>query len=96
MTVDELTGSVATELGITKKMAREVIAKASEKIAQAIEGGDQILLPNLGRFASKSRKARKGSNPTTKEPVTIPARVVPTFSFISKVKENVAKLEVEA
>ena len=94
MTLDELVGKVSEDTKITKKLARDVVHAAFAHIEEAVSTGDKILIPNLGRFSSKDRKARKGSNPSTGEKVEIAARKVPTFSYTGKVKERVGELPI--
>ena len=94
MTLNDLVSSVASTAGCTKKVAKEVVDASFTKIREAVESGDQILIPSIGRFGSKARKARKGTNLTTGEKLDIPAKKVPTFSYIKKVRENVSGLEL--
>jgi DNA-binding protein HU-beta len=45
----------------------------------------------FGTFEVKSRAARKGINPRTKEPMRIEASKLPTFKAGKALKESVAK-----
>lgn len=92
MTLNHLAGAVATKVGVTKKVAKEVIDATFVEIGNAVKAGDQILVPSIGRFNSKARKARKGTNLTTGESLDIAAKKVPTFSYTKNVKEAVADL----
>ena len=94
MTHDELVTDVAKKTGQTKRLVKEVIGATVGSIVDCINKGDQILVPNLGRFQTKARKARTGSNPSTGVPVEIPAKNVPHMSFIGAVKDSVADLAV--
>lgn len=95
MTLNDLVTGVATKTGTTKKVTKEVIDATFASLAETVNGGDQILIPSLGRFGSKARKGRKGTNLTTGEKLEIPAKKVPTFSYIKKVKETVALLPLD-
>lgn len=95
MTLNDLVTNVATKTGQTKKVTKEVIDATFDHLAETVNSGDQILIPSLGRFGSKARKARKGTNLTTGEKLDIPAKKVPTFSYIKKVKDTVAELQLE-
>ena len=94
MTLDDLVSKVAEQTGKTKKETRETVKATFDAINGCVTSGDQILVPELGRFGSKDRAARKGSNPSTGEKVEIPARKVPTFSYTKKVKDSVGELPV--
>lgn len=95
MTLNELVSQVASETGASKKNVKETIDATFKALSVAVSTGDQILIPTLGRFGSKARKERKGTNLTTGEPLVIKAKKVPTFSYIKKVKEAVAELKLE-
>lgn len=95
MTLNHLVGEVASETGVTKKVAKEVLDAVFLKVGNAVKSGDQILIPSIGRFGSKARKARKGTNLTTGESLEISAKKVPTFSYTKAVKETVAKLPLD-
>jgi len=95
MTQDDLVTKVAEATGKTKKDVKETLAAITTEIATAMASGDQILLPGLGRFTSKFRKARTGSNPSTREEVKIPAKFAPQMNFTQSVKDEVAKIPVD-
>lgn len=95
MTLNDLVSQVATEAGVTKKVAKNVIDSTFNKIGDAVKSGDQILIPQLGRFNSKARKERKATNLTTMEALIVPAKKVPTFSYAKNIKETVADLPLD-
>lgn len=96
MTLNQIVGNVSKETGVTKKQAKAIIASFTGNIVTLLSTGDQILLPNLCRFTSVSRKERYGSNPSTGDKVVIPAKRVPTISYVTAVKEAVALLPLNA
>lgn len=96
MTLNDLVTQVATEAGVTKKVAKAVIDSTFEKIGTAVKSGDQILIPQLGRFNSKARKERKATNLTTGEALIVPAKKVPTFSYAKNIKDATAELPLES
>ena len=49
-----------------------------------------VNIPGLGNFSRQSRAERFGRNPKTGEPVTIPARAVPSFKASKALKEAVS------
>ncbi|PIR10250.1 MAG: DNA-binding protein [Gammaproteobacteria bacterium CG11_big_fil_rev_8_21_14_0_20_46_22] len=44
-----------------------------------LNGGDKTLLPEMGKFEVKTRKARSGINPNTGEKLQIPEKKILTF-----------------
>ena len=58
--------------------------------AELVEGG-KVQLVGFGSFETKTRNARVGRNPRTKEEIEIPASRVPAFKAGKALKEAVAK-----
>jgi len=79
MTKQELVDRAAEQANVSKRTADEVITATFEGIAAAIISGEGINIQGIGTFARKYRKARKGRNPQTGDPVDIPAKYVTRF-----------------
>ena len=60
-----------------------------DSIAATVAAGEKVSIPGFGTFESKTRAARTGRNPRTKETVEIPASTVPTFKAGKLFKEKV-------
>ena len=56
-----------------------------------LTAGDKVTLIGFGTFEVRQRAAKKGINPSTKQPVKIPAKKVPAFKAGKALKEAVAK-----
>lgn len=95
MTLDALVTAVANETGTTKKQAKATIDATFKHIGETVSKGDQILIPQLGRFTTKSRKERKATNLTTGEALVVPAKKVPAFSYAKNIKTEVEKLKLD-
>ena len=87
----ELINSVAVSAGVSKKEAEAVISATFEAITAALQEGDKVQLVGFGSFEVKSRAARTGRNPKTKETIEIPASKVPVFKAGKALKDIVAK-----
>ena len=87
----ELISAVAANADVSKKEAEAVITAALEAITAALKEGEKVQLVGFGSFEVKKRAARLGRNPQTKEPVEIPASVVPVFKPGKALKDAVAK-----
>lgn len=77
LTRADITKSVAEKLNVTIKETDSIICAAFEFIAQNMAMGNKISVNNFGTFEPRARAARTGSNPKTKEPIEIPATIVP-------------------
>ncbi|WRS28237.1 HU family DNA-binding protein [Oscillospiraceae bacterium MB08-C2-2] len=90
MTKAELISAVAEKSELTKKDSEKAVTAVIEAITDALVNGDKVSLVGFGTFEVKSRAARKGINPRTKEPMPIPASKLPAFKAGKALKEAVA------
>jgi len=91
MNKQELIAQIADKAEISKSQAAAALDAALESIIGAVADGDKVQLIGFGSFEPKKREARTGRNPRTKEPVEIPASVVPVFKPGKAFKEQVSK-----
>ncbi len=73
----------------TRREAKEFYANFSGLIQNALKSGIKLVLPGLGKIQVRRTKARKGINPATREPITIPARKKVAFTANKALKEAV-------
>jgi len=79
MTKSELIGEVASECGITKGLAKEVVESVFSNLVKGIGESDRVYMPGFGIFAKSERAARTGRNPKNGNPVEIPAKTTLKF-----------------
>ena len=91
MNKTELIASVAEKSGTTKKDAERVVNATLDTIAAELAKGNRVQLSGFGIFEVKSRQARVGRNPRTKEAVEIPATKQPVFKASTVFKDTVSK-----
>ncbi len=89
MSRDDLIKKIAGDAGIPQKTASLALAAVLDGITLALKKGEKVSLVGFGSFSVAKRKARKGINPKTQEPLKIPARKVPVFKAGKKLKEAV-------
>jgi DNA-binding protein HU-beta len=87
----ELIALTAESTGLSKKDTEAVITAALDNIATALATEEKVQLVGFGAFEVKSRAARLGRNPKTKEAIEIPASKVPVFKAGKALKDAVAK-----
>lgn len=87
----ELVAAVAEKSGMTKKDAEKALTAVVETLTEALAKGEKVTLVGFGTFETKTREARIGRNPKTKEAIEIPATTVPTFKAGTALKNAVAK-----
>ena len=91
MNKTELIAEVAKKCGMSKKDAEKAVTTTFDTITEALSQGDKVQLVGFGSFEVKSRAARTGRNPRTKEVVEIPASKVPVFKAGKALKDAVAE-----
>ena len=91
MNKTELIAAVAEKAGLTKKEAERVINATVDTITESLVKGDKVQLSGFGIFEAKTREARVGRNPRTKETIQIPATRLPAFKASKTLKDTVAK-----
>lgn len=91
MNKTELINAVAEKAAISKKDAEKAVSATIDAIADALVAGDKVQLVGFGSFEVKTRNARVGRNPKTKETIEIPASKIPAFKAGKALKDKVAK-----
>ena len=91
MNKTELIASVAEKSGITKKDAERIVTATFETITASLEAGNKVQISGFGIFEVKTREARVGRNPRTKQEIQIPASRQPAFKASKALKDIVAK-----
>ena len=91
MNKTELIAAVAEKTGLTKKDAERVVAATFETVTETIKKGDKVSISGFGIFEVKTREARVGRNPRTKEEIKIPATKLPAFKASKTLKDTIAK-----
>ena len=91
MNKTELIAAVAEKTGMTKKDAERVVNATFETVTAALAKGDKVAVAGFGNFEVKTREARVGRNPRTKETIQIPATKLPAFKAAKALKDAVAK-----
>jgi len=93
MNKSELVDAIAAATSVTKKDAEVILTATTDVIMEAVAKGEKVVLVGFGTFMRKDRQAREGRNPSTGEPIQIPATTVPGFSAGKEFKERVAPKE---
>ena len=91
MNKTELIAQIAAKSGLSKKDAEKALAATVDSITEALVNGDKVALVGFGSFEVKSREARMGRNPKTKEAIEIPASKAPVFKAGKALKDTIAK-----
>ena len=86
MNKTELVDAVAEATEVSKKDAGAVIDSMFDTISSCVSNGEKVTIPGMVSFDQVDRKARKGFNPQTQEPIDIPASKAIKISAGAKLK----------
>ena len=89
MTQTQLVRALAESCEVNNKTARGFLdCLAGLAIAEVKKNG-VFVLPGIGRLVRSDRKARMGRNPSTNEPIKIPAKKVVKFRVAKAAKDAI-------
>ena len=91
MNKTEIIAAVAEKTGLTKKDAERVVSATIETVVENLAKGEKVQIAGFGNFEVKTREARVGRNPRTKETIEIPATKLPAFKAAKALKDAIAK-----
>lgn len=91
MNKSELITVISEKAGLSKKDSERVVNVTFDTIKETVEAGEKVQLAGFGIFDVKTRDARVGRNPKTKEEIQIPASRVPVFKAGKAFKDSVDK-----
>ncbi len=91
MNKNELIAAAAEKAGMSKKDTEKVLTAVLESVTETLASGDKVSLVGFGTFEVKSRNARMGRNPKTKEEIRIPASKAPVFKAGKALKDAVSE-----
>ena len=97
MTQSQIIQKLADECQMTKKTTRAIMENLAQTAIREVKKNGVFVLPGIGRLVRVERKARKGRNPATGEPIKIPAKKVVKFRVAQGAKDAIiVTVEVKA
>ncbi len=91
MNKTELVAAVAKKTKVSLKDTGATVNALFEVIEAALKKNDKVTLIGFGTFETRTRAARTGMNPRTKQKIKIAASTVPAFKAGKSLKEAVNK-----
>ena len=89
MLLEGLFEKVSEKAGITKKDAELITRSVIDVIRDSLAEGEEIKIKGLGKFYTVDKSETMAKNPVTQEPVVVPAKRVPKFSFAESLKDSI-------
>jgi len=75
----DLAGLAAAQVGISRKVANQLVGVVFDTIAAELAAGNTVSLVGFGVFCTTSRAKRTGRNLHTGASIEIPASILPKF-----------------
>lgn len=91
MKKSEFVTLVAEKTGLSKKDTEKTMDTIFASMIDVLADGDKLQMSGFGTFETKTRAARTGHNPRTREAIEIPAATVPVFKASKTLKDKVNK-----
>ena len=89
VTKQQLIESIQNGTEFSKKQSADLVESVIEYIADSLLNGEDVLISGFGKFQVKEKNARKVRNPSTGEPMILPARKVVTFKVSGNLKDKI-------
>jgi DNA-binding protein HU-beta len=90
MNKSDLVDQIAADAGISKAIALKTLNSFMDNVTKTLKKKDgKVTLVGFGTFVKTRRKARKGRNPQTGEPIKIKASNVVKFRPGKKLKDTI-------
>jgi DNA-binding protein HU-beta len=86
---ETLIAHVADKTGLSKADAKKAVEEVFNTVSDYLAKGEKFQYIGFGSFGVKTRAARIGINPSTKEKMEIKARKVPYFTPGKKLSERI-------
>lgn len=90
MNKDSLIGAMAEKSGLTRKDSDSALNSFIESVTDALARKEKVTLIGFGTFSVVTRASRTGRNPSTGQPMDIPAKDIPKFSPGTNLKQKVS------
>jgi|MudIll2142460700_1097286.scaffolds.fasta_scaffold1418933_1 DNA-binding protein HU-beta len=81
----------ASHPNVSRAEVGRIVGTLINTIGNEIKRGRKVQITGFGTFSTSKRKARKGRNPKTGEPIKVAAMTLPKFSAGRALKDLVAK-----
>ena len=89
VSTSQLVDRVAEAAGLSKSQAKQAVSAVFTAMSEHLAAGERIQVSGFGSFEVRDRAERQGTNPRTREKVTIPASKKVGFRPASSLRDKV-------
>lgn len=79
LTKADIVARVYAEGMLTKAEAADAVERSLDLVKEALAKEEEVLVSGFGKWSVRRKAARRGRNPQTGDPLTLPPRKVVTF-----------------
>ncbi len=91
LTKTDIIEAIQKENGYSRKQSTEVTEILLEIIKESLESGEDVMVSGFGKFQVKSKRERRGRNPSTGKAMILSPRRVVTFKSSGKLRNRINK-----
>jgi integration host factor subunit alpha len=95
LTKADIVAEVYAQGLLTKAEAADAVERSLDLIKEALAVGEEVLVSGFGKWSVRAKTERRGRNPQTGDPLTLPPRRVVTFRPSRVLKARVQGEELE-
>ena len=96
LTKADIVAEVYAQGLLTKAEAADAVERSLDLIKEALAAGEEVLVSGFGKWSVRAKTERRGRNPQTGDPLTLPPRRVVTFRPSRVLKARVQGEELDA
>jgi integration host factor subunit alpha len=96
LTKADLVAAVYAQGLLTKAEAADAVERSLDLIKEALGNGEEVLVSGFGKWSVRAKTERRGRNPQTGDPLTLPPRRVVTFRPSRVLKARVQAEDMSA
>ena len=89
LTKADIINDVMNENGYSRHQATDTVETLLELIKKTLASGEDVLISGFGKFCVKSKKERRGRNPSTGGDMMLKARKVVTFTCSGILRDKI-------
>lgn len=89
MNKNQLIEEIAKQAKLKKNEASQALDAVFQIITESLKNDEPVAIPGFGKFTVRKRKAMKGRNPRTGDPIDIPDTKLPSLVASSVLKKVV-------
>jgi integration host factor subunit alpha len=92
MTKIGIVDNICERVGFSKKEAVEIVETVFDLIKETLQREDKLVVPGVGNFVIRKKRARRGRNPQTGGDIEIAPRRILTFKVSAVLRASLNRL----